>query len=129
MICIIDDDNWARAGLENLLHSFGYATRAFESVETFLESKAVDQAACVITDLHMPGLNGLDLQRILRHEGYGIPIIFVTAHADEVHRASAFENGALGFLIKPYDKRVLADCLALAKHGEGNAPKLPDSQV
>jgi len=129
VICIIDDDNWARVGLENLLLSFGYATRAFESAETFLESKAVDQAACVITDLHMPGLNGLDLQRILRREGYGIPIIFVTAHADEAHRASAFENGALGFLIKPYDERVLADCLALARHGEGNAPKLPDSQV
>jgi len=125
MICIVDDDNWARDGLADLLLAFGYETCAFESAETFLESRAVDQAACLITDLRMPGLSGLDLQRILRREGHAIPIIFVTAHANEANRASAFEDGALCFLAKPYDHRALVDCLALA--GCGNAPKLVDA--
>jgi FixJ family two-component response regulator len=119
LICIVDDNNWARAGLEDLLLSFGYKTRAFESAETFLESHVVDQAACLITDLHMPGINGLDLQRILRCEGHDIPVIVVTAYPSDAYRADAFEGGALAFLTKPYDEQVLADCLTRAKCSSG----------
>jgi len=114
VICIVDDDSWARSGLEDLLLSLGYKARTFASAELFLASGAVQDATCVITDLHMPGLNGLDLQRELRREGHRIPIIFVTAYPNEAHRARALEEGALGFLSKPFDERALVDCLNLA---------------
>ena len=122
MICIVDDDNWARSGLEDLLLSFGYKTRAFESAETFLESRVVHEAACLITDLHMPGMNGLDLQRVLRREGHDIPVILVTAYPNDAHRADAFEDGALAFLTKPYDEQVLMDCLSRVKSRSGKSP-------
>ena len=121
MICIVDDDNWARSGLEDLLLSFGYKTRAFESAETFLESRVVDEAACLITDLHMPGMSGLDLQRVLRREGRDIPVILITAYPDDTHRADAFEDGALAFLTKPYDEQVLMDCLTRVTCGSGKS--------
>ena len=121
MICIVDDDNWARTGLEDLLLSFGYKTRAFESAETFLESRIVDEAACLITDLHMPGMSGLDLQRVLRREGRDIPVILITAYPNDTHRADAFQDGALAFLIKPYDGQALVDCLARVKCGNGKS--------
>jgi len=121
VICIVDDDSWARAGLEDLLLSFGYKTRAFDSAQSFLESRVVDEAACLITDLHMPGINGLDLQRVLRREGHDIPVILVTAYPNDAHRADAFGDGALAFLTKPYDEQVLMDCLARVKCGSGRS--------
>lgn len=111
VICIVDDDNWARSGLEDLILSLGYKARTFASAEQFVDSGAVKDATCLITDLHMPGLSGLDLQRILRREGHHIPIIFVTAYPNETHRARALEDGALGFLTKPYNEQTLVDFL------------------
>jgi FixJ family two-component response regulator len=127
VICIVDDDSWARRGLEDLLLSLGYKTRAFASAELFLESGAVRQATCLISDLQMPGLNGLDLQRILREEGHRVPIIFVSACANETHRARAFEQGALCFLAKPCAQRALVDCLNVADCCGAKRPGLSSS--
>src|SRR3954451_12687695 len=120
MICIVDDDSWARGGLEDLLLSVGYKTRAFASAELFLNSGAIHHATCLITDLHMPGLNGLELQRALQREGHRSRIIFVTAFRNEEDRARALEQGALCFLIKPYDQQSLLDCLNLANCVDAN---------
>ena len=114
VICIVDDDCWARSGLEDLILSLGYKARSFASAEQFVESGAVAHAKCLITDLHMPGVNGLDLQSRLRREGHRIPIIFVTAYPNETHRTRALGDGALAFLAKPYDEQSLVDCIKLA---------------
>lgn len=114
LVCIVDDDKWARGGLQDLVASLGYESSCFESAEQFIESGAVRSAKCLITDLHMPGLSGLDLQSWLRSKGYRVPIIIVTAYPNEKHRARAFEEGALGFLTKPCDERSLVDCIKLA---------------
>jgi FixJ family two-component response regulator len=114
MISIVDDDNWARDGIRELVESLGYRAISFISAEQFLESNFVDKTSCLITDLQMPGLSGLDLQRELRRMGYGIPIIFITAYPDEKRREDALGAGAIGFLSKPFDEQSLIDCLALA---------------
>ena len=114
MICIVDDDPWARSGLESLVLSMGYPVRCFESAEDFLTSDAVDNTDCLISDLNMPGLSGLDLQSQLRSKGYKTPIIFVTAYPIEGHRARALAEGAVGFLGKPFDDDVLVQCLQRA---------------
>src|SRR5258708_8122260 len=101
-ICIVDDDSWARNGLEDLLVSLGYETRTFASAELFLDSGAVCDATCLITDLHMPGLNGLELQRTLQREGYRVPTIFVTPYRTETHPASPLQQQPVAFLINPY---------------------------
>lgn len=119
MISIVDDDIWARDGVRELVESLGYGARTFESAEEFLESGALEETACLITDLQMPGLSGLDLQRVLKAKGYGIPIIFITAFPDERRRSNALDAGAVGFLSKPFEERSLIDCLALAVKQEG----------
>ena len=123
MISIVDDDCWARSGLESLVQSLGYTTRTFESAEQFIESSSIDETACVITDLHMPGLSGLELQSRLRREGHDTPIIFVTAYPSEQHCSRALENGAIAFLLKPLDEASLVACLARAV-----ARQAPDNQ-
>jgi len=114
VICIVDDDAWARSGLEDLILSLGYCARSFESVERFVDSEVVAQTTCVITDLHMPGMDGLALQSRLRSEGRTIPVIFVTAYPSEAHRTRAFAEGAIGFLTKPCDEHSLVNCLRRA---------------
>jgi FixJ family two-component response regulator len=114
VISIVDDDSWARSGLESLVQSLGYTTRTFESAEQFIQSNSIDETACVITDLHMPGLDGLELQSRLRREGHDTPVIFVTAYPSEQYCSRALENGAVGFLIKPLDEASLVACLARA---------------
>jgi FixJ family two-component response regulator len=114
VICIVDDDVWARSGLEDLIGSLGYPARGFESAEEFVNSDILPQTICVITDLHMPGLNGLELQTLLRSRGHAIPIIFVTAYPSEAYRARAMAEGAVGFLAKPCPEGLLVDCLRRA---------------
>jgi FixJ family two-component response regulator len=111
VICIVDDDRWARSGLEDLILSLGYKARSFASAEQFVDSGAVAHAQCLITDLHMPGVNGLDLQNRLRRDGHRIPVIFVTAFPNETHRTRAIGDGALAFLAKPYNEQSLVDCI------------------
>ena len=110
-ISIIDDDPWAREGISNLVSSLGYETLTFDSAEKFLQSSCIDATACIITDLQMPGLSGLDLQDRLREQGVHTPMIFVTAYPDERLRARAINAGALGFLTKPFDEGFLVQCL------------------
>jgi FixJ family two-component response regulator len=116
-ISIVDDDSWARDGIRELVESLGYRAFAFVSAEQFLGSDLVDNTACLITDLQMPGLDGLDLQRELGSKGYRIPIIFITAYPDDKRRECALDAGAIGFLTKPFDERSLIACLSLAVAG------------
>jgi len=106
----IDLDRRRRRAGARWHKSLGYETRTFISAEHFLESGAIAQTACLITDLQMPGLNGLELQAALRSEGCCIPIILITAFPNEKHRNRALEGGALGFLGKPFDE-VIADAM------------------
>jgi FixJ family two-component response regulator len=114
VICIIDDDPWARSGLEELVLALGFPARTFASAEQFVESDAVADTKCVITDVQMPGLSGLELQSRLRGEGHKTPVIFVTAYPNETYRQRALADGAVGFLTKPFDDRLLIDCLERA---------------
>lgn len=118
-ISIVDDDRWARDGVRQLVESLGYQAFAFESAEQFLGSDLLDKTACLITDIQMPGLSGLDLQRELDGRGYHIPIIFITAYPDEQRRMHALSAGAVGFLTKPFEERSLIDCLTAAVTARG----------
>ena len=114
MITIIDDDDLVRESLRDLLESRGYAVSAFESAERFLESGRLAEASCLITDLQMPGLSGLDLQSQLIAEGQRIPVIFITAFPEERFRRRAMNAGAVGFLSKPFDEEALIRYLEAA---------------
>jgi FixJ family two-component response regulator len=114
MISIVDDDIWARDGIRVLIESLGYDASMFTSAEEFLGSGFITETACLITDLQMQGLSGLDLQRRLQDQGHKVPIIFVTAYPDEVHRKQAFDAGAVGFFSKPLDERSFVECLTFA---------------
>ena len=111
LISIVDDDELARDGIRELVESLGYSAATFTSAEHFLQSAVVAQTTCLITDLQMPGLSGLDLQQELQSRGYHTPMILVTAYPNEKHRTRALNNGAVGFLSKPFDDRSLMECL------------------
>ena len=103
MIAIVDDDEAVREATETLVRSLGYNASTFASADEFLKSEQFSNTSCLITDLHMPGLSGLDLQDRLIARGHRIPIIFITAYPDENVRIRAMKAGAVGFLSKPYD--------------------------
>lgn len=111
MISIVDDHPLARDGLADLLKSMGFRVQAFASAGQFLEADCIHDTDCLIVDLHMPGMTGLELQRRLRDEGHRTPVIVVTARPDERQRARALADGAVGFLTKPLDESALTDCL------------------
>jgi tungstate transport system substrate-binding protein len=123
LISIVDDDALARDGTRELVESLGYQTTTFESAEDFLKSSMVPDTACLITDLQMPGLSGLELQDALRSQGYHTPVILITAFANEKHRTRALDNGAVGFLSKPFDEASLIKCLTAAITAFGQAVK------
>ena len=114
LISIVDDDALARDGIRELVESLGYKANTFSSAEHFLRSNVITETACLITDLQMPGLNGLELQEALRSQGYHTPVILITAYPSENHRTRALANGAVGFLSKPFDERSLIECLTVA---------------
>lgn len=114
MISIIDDDASVRAAVGNLLQSLGYIAQAFELAEEFLRSDYLDRTACVIADVHMPVMSGVELLALLRDQDRRVPFIFITAFPDERIRARAFSAGALGFLTKPFDQNHLIECLEQA---------------
>jgi FixJ family two-component response regulator len=114
LISIVDDDPLARSGLEDLVLAMGYDVQAFASGEDFIASETVCQTGCLITDLNMPGMSGLDLQTHLRHQGYVTPIIIVTAYPTARARSRALSDEATSFLTKPVGDQVLVDCLARA---------------
>ena len=100
-ISIVDDDESVREAIKRLVRSLGYNACTFASADEFLKSEQVHDTSCVITDLHMPGLSGIDLQDRLIAQGDRIPIIFITAYPEENVRARAMKAGAVGFLSKP----------------------------
>jgi FixJ family two-component response regulator len=114
LISIVDDDSLARDGIRELVESLGYQAVAFSSAERFLESDVIKETACLITDLQMPGLNGLELQEALRSRGNRTPVILITAYPNESHRNRATKGGAVGFFSKPFDEALLIECLAAA---------------
>jgi FixJ family two-component response regulator len=122
MIAIVDDDEAVRIATRHLVTALGYETQAFASAEEFLQSPAQSQWACIISDVNMPGLNGLELQRRLVAQGRNIPFIFVTAFPDQAIRDRALKAGATGFLSKPFASRDLIECLdrALCRKSASN---------
>ncbi len=115
-IAVVDDDDSVRAALGNLLQSLDLAVASFESAEAFLSSPAPDGVACVITDMQMPGMSGLDLQRHLASTGNRVPVILITAFPREHIRAQAEAQGVLGYFAKPFESRLLIDCIEKALH-------------
>ena len=124
LIAIVDDDALARDGIRELVQSFGYRTAAFSSAEHFLQASVITETTCLITDLQMPGQNGLQLQEALRSQGYCTPIILVTAYPNEQHRRRAIDNGAVGFLNKPFEEASLIRCINAAIKRSASAEKV-----
>ncbi|MGA2596919.1 MAG: response regulator [Bryobacteraceae bacterium] len=99
----VDDDFRLRESLKSLVESAGYAAAVYSSAEEFLQSGALAEATCLITDVRMPGLNGIELQRRIRVERPALPVIFISAHHDDETRKRALDEGAMRFLYKPFD--------------------------
>ena len=118
IVSIVDDDDSVRAAMSSLVRSLGYEAYVFASAEAFLESPRLHDTSCLIADIQMPGMNGLDLQSELRVRQQRIPIIFITAFPEERIRQRAEAAGAIGFFSKPVDGRVIIDCLdTVLRHG------------
>ena len=113
-IAIVDDDRSVQTALQDLIESEGLSTLCFGSAEQFLDSGAQNKAACLIVDIRMPGMSGLELQTKLKADRCRIPIIFITAHGDAKMRGQAIRDGAVKFLAKPFDDRVLLEALHAA---------------
>jgi FixJ family two-component response regulator len=109
LVVVVDDDDSMRSAVQDLLEAVGLPARGFASAEEFLRSGKQHETACLITDIRMPGMSGLDLQAQLNAERCRIPIIFITAHGDEKMRLQARREGAVEFLSKPFDNEVLLD--------------------
>jgi FixJ family two-component response regulator len=113
-IAIVDDDDSVRGALEGMLKAIGLPARAFASGEEFLTSGERNRTACLITDIRMPGMSGLELQAKLNAEHCKIPTIFITAHGDAKMRMQAMRAGAVEFLAKPFDDEVLLESVRAA---------------
>jgi FixJ family two-component response regulator len=109
LIAIVDDDDSMRSAIEGLLKSVGLPAQAFASAEEFLKSGQQHKANCLIADIRMPGMSGLELQAHLNTERCRIPTIFITAHGDEKMRMQALRAGAVEFLSKPFDDEALLE--------------------
>jgi FixJ family two-component response regulator len=109
IVAVIDDDESVRIALRELMRSAGLAARVFESAEDFLSSGQQQQTGCLITDIRMPGMSGLQLQAKLNADHHRIPTIFITAHGDEKMRMQALRAGAVEFLAKPLDDELLLE--------------------
>jgi FixJ family two-component response regulator len=117
VVAIVDDDESIREALEALIKTAGFDARAFESAEGFLDSGQQGEIGCLVTDIRMPGMSGLQLQARLNEDGYKIPIIFITAHGDEKVRMQALRAGAVEFLTKPFDDEAMLERIASALDG------------
>ena len=114
MISIVDDDESIREATKGLVRSLGYRAMTFASAEEFLQSDSLDETACLIADVQMPGVDGLELQRRLIALDRHVPTIFITAFPEEAARNTAFAAGAFGYLDKPFREESLLDCLEAA---------------
>ena len=114
MVAVVEDDESYRGALQRLLKSAGFQVRSFASAEDFLDSGQQHETACLIADIRMPGMSGLDLQAKLYADHCPIPIIFITAHGDEQMRLQAMRGGAVKVLGKPFDCAILLESLRVA---------------
>lgn len=114
VISIVDDDESVRAAMSSLVRSLGHEACVFESAEAFLASSRLDDTSCLIVDVQMPGMSGLDLQTELGIRRVRLPIIFITAFPEERVRRRAEAAGAVGFLSKPVDGHTIVECLNAA---------------
>lgn len=111
VIAIVDDDESFRRATTSFVRSLGYGTAAFDSAEAFLKSDRVSETDCLITDVQMPGMTGIELQGRLIAQGHSLPIIFITAFPEIKARTQALAAGAVGFLSKPFNDENLITCL------------------
>ena len=117
IISIVDDDDFFRNSLDNLIRSVGFRVQGFPSAESFLNSDQVHDTACLVLDVRMPGMSGLELQRQIVTANWRIPIIFITSYADGDARAKALEAGAVDYLDKPFREEDLINAIdAALKH-------------
>jgi FixJ family two-component response regulator len=114
VISIIDDDDSVRTSTSRLVRSLGFITHTFASAEDFLDSPHLPGTGCLIVDVQMPGMTGIELQELLRAQGHSVPIIFISAFPDKSIKAQALEGGALGFLSKPFQPTALIECINIA---------------
>jgi FixJ family two-component response regulator len=114
LVSVVDDDESMRESLPDLLKELGFAASAFSSAEEFLESPTLSMTGCLLLDIAMPGMGGLELQLELKRRGIDIPIVFITAHRDEAERRRVLEQGAVDCLIKPFSDTALLSALRAA---------------
>jgi FixJ family two-component response regulator len=114
LVCVVDDDQSVRRGLRRLFKSAGYATEMFASAEDYLARETFAGPICLVLDVRMPGLNGLDLQPVLDSRATWEQIVFITGHADVPTCRQAMKNGAVDFLLKPFDDTELIEAVARA---------------
>jgi len=111
LISVVDDDESMREAIRGLMKSLGYTAEAFASAEEFLNSRQAPRTSCLIADVQMPGMTGIELHRHLIASGNTIPTILITAYPDDSIRASAIQDGVVGYLSKPFDENDLLACI------------------
>ncbi|MGY3578833.1 response regulator transcription factor [Bradyrhizobium sp. USDA 4504] len=111
LVSVVDDDRYFRESMSRLMRSLGYAAEIFSSAAEFLASPYLPDTACLIADIHMPAMTGLELRRHLVDRGHAIPTILVTAFPNDVDRARALEGGVMCYLRKPLDEEQLTRCV------------------
>jgi FixJ family two-component response regulator len=111
LVSVVDDDESVRESLPDLLRELGFSVEAFASAEQFLESAALQNTRCLLLDVTMPGISGPDLQRELLRRAVRIPVVFITAHADDTVRPALIELGAVDCLFKPFGDTELLEAL------------------
>jgi FixJ family two-component response regulator len=114
LISIVDDDESFREAMTSLMKSLGFAVQAFSSAEAFLASPYLESTSCLIADVHMPGMTGIDLQHQLVSRGYTIPVILITAYPDDTVRARASAAGVVCYLSKTFDDDALLNLVRTA---------------
>ena len=117
LVSVVDDDESVRESLPDLLRECGFAVEAFASAEAFLVSECLGQTQCLLLDIAMPGMSGLELQRELTRRRHAIPIVFITAHGDETDRPRLLAQGAVACLFKPFSEAALLEALQAALRG------------
>jgi FixJ family two-component response regulator len=119
MVALVEDDDSYRVAVQRLLKSAGFSVQSFATAEDFLRSGQQHETGCLITDIRMPGMSGLDLQAKLNADHCLIPTIFVTAHGDEDMRLQAMRGGAVKFMVKPFDGEILLESVRAAFEAAG----------
>ena len=118
LVSVVEDDQFFREFMRRLMRSLGYSVETFPSAADFLASPRLVETACIIADVHMPAMTGLELHRHLIDAGYAIPTILVTAYPDDDVRARALNDGVVCYLRKPVDEKRLMQCLRAALHSD-----------